>query len=216
MAWLLAIPTQSEYRPLTQELHPGSQFYRSSVILWTRVAPMMGSSPSNITIEGTAPLFNHGAQPSPSSPICVSFDVSKSSDMADANVVDHGTVYTSSDIDYTVKVEARNLSPFTQYYYQFSICNSDKRSPVARTKTSPAADDDVTSIRLAVYSCSNFPFGFFNAFGNVARRDSVDYIIHLGDYIYEYAIGGKRIASERFLCNAESSRYLSAAVLCFV
>ena len=42
---------------------------------------------------------------------------------------------------------------------------------------------------LAIYSCSNYPFGFFNAFGNPARKDSVDYVIHLGDYIYEYKNG---------------------------
>ena len=33
-------------------------------------------------------------------------------------------------------------------------------------------------------------FGFFNAFGNPARKDSVDYVVHLGDYIYEYAGDG--------------------------
>lgn len=33
-------------------------------------------------------------------------------------------------------------------------------------------------------------FGFFNAYGNPARKDSVDYVIHLGDYIYEYAGDG--------------------------
>lgn len=47
----------------------------------------------------------------------------------------------------------------------------------------------MTKIGLAVYSCSNFPFGFFNAYGNPARKDSVDYVLHLGDYIYEYANG---------------------------
>ena len=62
-------------------------------------------------------------------------------------------------------------------------------SPIGRTKTTPAATDLVTKIGLAVYSCSNFPFGFFNAFGNPARKDSVDYVIHLGDYIYEYKNG---------------------------
>lgn len=41
-----------------------------------------------------------------------------------------------------------------------------------------------------MYSCSNYPFGFFNAYGNSARKDSVDYVIHLGDYIYEYAGNG--------------------------
>lgn len=32
-------------------------------------------------------------------------------------------------------------------------------------------------------------FGFFNAYGNPERKDSVDYVIHLGDYIYEYGNG---------------------------
>ena len=70
--------------------------------------------------------------------------------------VDQGTVYTSSDIDYTVKVEAQNLRPFTTYYYQFSVCGSDAKSPVGRTKTAPRANDDVRGINLAVYSCSNY------------------------------------------------------------
>ena len=87
------------------------------------------------------------------------------------------------------QVEANNLSPYTQYYYQFSVCNSDKTSILGRTKTAPAANDAVTNIGLAVYSCSNFPFGFFNAYGNPVRKDSVDYVLHLGDYIYEYMNG---------------------------
>lgn len=33
-------------------------------------------------------------------------------------------------------------------------------------------------------------FGYFNAYGNPARKDSVDYVVHLGDYIYEYAGNG--------------------------
>lgn len=88
------------------------------------------------------------------------------------------------------QVEASGLSPYTQYYYQFSVCGSSNvTSPLGRTKTTPAANDLVTKVALAVYSCSNFPFGFFNAYGNPARKDSVDYVIHLGDYIYEYANG---------------------------
>lgn len=31
--------------------------------------------------------------------------------------------------------------------------------------------------------------GHFNAYGNVVRKDSVDYVLHLGDYIYEYENG---------------------------
>ena len=98
-----------------------------------------------------------------------------------------GKAYTSSDIDYTVNVEPSGLKPFTTYSYQFNVCGTNYKSPLRRTKTAPKPDDYVTKLSLAVYSCSNYPFGFFNAYGNPWRKDSVDYVLHLGDYYYEYA-----------------------------
>ncbi|KAH0370217.1 hypothetical protein KCU65_g2633, partial [Aureobasidium melanogenum] len=163
--------------------------YSDSVILWTRVAPMVNSVDDNSTVSGIAPLYGHGATLNASTaPVCVQFKVSKSPNFT--HVESSGTAYTSSDIDYTVKVEAKNLTAFTRYYYQFNICGSNKTSPLGRTKTAPDTNDYTAEVGLAVYSCSNFPFGFFNAFGNPVRKDSVDYVIHLGDYIYEYAGDG--------------------------
>lgn len=34
--------------------------------------------------------------------------------------------------------------------------------------------------------------GYFNAYGNAARKDDHDYVVHLGDYIYESAGGDER------------------------
>lgn len=154
---------------------------------------MVADVASNATVSGYVPLYNHGpAVPNSSfvttAPICVEYRVSTSQNFSVLSSA--GTAYTSSDIDYTVKVEALGLQPWTQYYYQFNICGSNNTSPIGRTKTSPAPDDDTAQVGLAVYSCSNFPFGYFNAFGNPARKESVDYVIHLGDYIYEYAGNG--------------------------
>nr|POE72990.1 alkaline phosphatase d [Quercus suber] len=163
--------------------------YPSSVILWTRVAPMSTNVSSNASMSGYIPLYSHGANLTVSTaPVCVEFKVARTPDFA--QVESHGKAYTSSDIDYTVKVEASNLTAFTRYYYQFNVCGSDKKSPLGRTKTTPHANDYTAKVGLAVYSCSNFPFGFFNAYGNPARKDSVDYVLHLGDYIYEYAGDG--------------------------
>lgn len=68
--------------------------------------------------------------------------------------------------------------------YQFNICDSDNKSPLGRTKTVPRKNDKLKqNVKIAVFSCSNHPFGFFNAYGNVARKDSVDFVVHLGDYI---------------------------------
>lgn len=165
--------------------------YPNSVILWTRIAPQEDNDKSNVTVSGFVPLYNHETEKyvkASSAPICVNWKISKSKNLR--NPCDEGTAYTTSDIDYTVKVEAQHLEPFTTYYYQFEVCNSNKKSAVGRTKTVPTKNDSrVKKISLAVFSCSNFPFGFFNAFGNPARKDSVDYVVHLGDFIYEYANG---------------------------
>ncbi|KAI5863560.1 PhoD-like phosphatase-domain-containing protein [Durotheca rogersii] len=165
--------------------------YDDSVILWTRAAPSSENNQSNVTVSGYVPLYDHSTEPyvaKSDSPVCVDWKISTSKTFE--KLADFGTVYTSSDIDFTIKVEAKRLKPSTTYYYQFAICNSNNRSPIGRTKTIPSPDDEVTDpIRFAVYSCSNYPFGFFNAYGNPVRKDSVDYVIHLGDYIYEYANG---------------------------
>lgn len=154
--------------------------YPDSVIFWTRASPNLDNDKSNVTVEGTVPLYNHMTKEyvrASSNPVCVTYAVSTNEDLS--NCVSEGRAYTSSDIDYTVKVEATGLEPFTQYYYQFGICGSDKKSTIGRTKTAPKHDDDVTGVSLAVYSCSNFPTGFFNAYGNAARKDNVDYVIHV-------------------------------------
>lgn len=105
-----------------------------------------------------------------------------------------------------LQVEACNLRPFTQYYYQFTQCGTKNKSPIGRTKTSPRQDDDTKALSFAVYSCSNYPNGYFNAYGvsiyhsdcfvladhvfqNAARKDRVDFFVHLGDYIYETSTG---------------------------
>lgn len=78
--------------------------YPTSVILWTRVAPESDNSDSNVTVSGYAPLFDHDNERYVSvskSPICVEYKVA--SDRALSAVVDSGKVYTSSDVDFTVK-----------------------------------------------------------------------------------------------------------------
>jgi alkaline phosphatase D len=152
--------------------------YPDSVILWTRIAPQMASDKSNVTVEGTVPFYSHETElyiETSSNPICLDWKVTTKAG-GSGNAVASGKAYTTSDIDYTVKVEASGLQPFTTYYYQFTVCGSKKSSSVGRTKTAPAEDSE-QPIGLAVYSCSNYPNGYFNAFGNSARKDHVDYVL---------------------------------------
>lgn len=77
--------------------------YSNSVILWTRVAPQFDSVDDNSTVSGYVPLYGHGTvQTVSTAPVCVQFKVAKTADFA--HVESSGTAYTSSDIDYTVKV----------------------------------------------------------------------------------------------------------------
>jgi alkaline phosphatase D len=73
----------------------------------------------------------------------------------------------------------------TTYYYEFNVGRA--RSPVGRTRTLPL--DAVSRARLAVVSCSNYPYGFFNVYGRIAARPDLDAVLHLGDYIYEFENG---------------------------
>ncbi|SCV70899.1 BQ2448_3661 [Microbotryum intermedium] len=153
--------------------------YSDSTVLWTM--------PRKFDPEG---LYGGNAYP----PICLLWVVAPTnSSFKIEDSVQHGYVQTTVDIGFSVKVIADNLEPYTKYYYRFESCEGDADlgvSPVGSFKTLPSEDADVEKLRLAVFSCSNYPFGFFNAYGAAANNsDRLDYIQHVGDYIYEYANG---------------------------
>jgi alkaline phosphatase D len=129
------------------------------VILWTRVTPR-----------------NNGAQR-------VSWQVARDEKMS--QVVARGEIETGAARDYTVKVDVTGLDDAKTYYYRFA--SNNEQSVIGRTRTLPRGG--VSHVRLGVVSCSNLPFGFFNAYGCLALRRDLDAILHLGDYIYEYANG---------------------------
>ncbi|GAB1320947.1 Alkaline phosphatase [Madurella fahalii] len=200
-----AVPYQPSELNFTHGIASGDP-YPDSIILWTRVAPSAASDSSNVTVEGTVALYNHETEKyikADPNPICVEWKVWEAASgrsqagqgSNNGRVASEGTAYTTSDIDYTVKVEAKGLNPFTTYNYQFTICNSNKTSLVGRTKTAPSANADPDELKLAVFSCSNYANGYFNAYGNAARKDQHDYVVHLGDYLYENAQAGERAHS---------------------
>lgn len=106
-------------------------------------------------------------------------------DTAMTEVVANGSFVTDANRDYTVKVDVEALDPNTFYYYDFNALGAF--SLRGRTKTLPAETDQ---IRLAVMSCSNYEYGYFNAYKYLAERNDIDLVLHLGDYIYEYETGG--------------------------
>ena len=66
---------------------------------------MMDDDQSNVTVTGYVPLYDHTTDVyvnASQSPVCVSYTISESDDLSIAAA--SGTAYTSSDIDFTVKV----------------------------------------------------------------------------------------------------------------
>ena len=130
------------------------------VILWTRVLPGDGAL---VTLTGR-------------------WEVAE--DLQFKRVVISGETTTGPERDHTVKVDATGLQPATNYWYRFVF--NGVTSAVGRTRTLPVGA--VEAFSLAVCSCSNYPQGYFNAYRDIAKAD-IDVVMHLGDYIYEYAQG---------------------------
>lgn len=97
-------------------------------------------------------------------------------------IVQAGTATTDAERDHTVKLLARGLAPGGTYYYRFRL--GEALSPTGRARTLP--DGRLDRLGIALASCSNFAFGFFNAYDAIARDADVDFVLHTGDYIYEY------------------------------
>lgn len=129
----------------------------NAVILWTRITPVE---------EGS---------------INVAWEVATDSEFN--NIINNGNMLTSQFQDYTVKIDAINLSAGSHYYYRFK--SNGVTSPTGQTTTLP--EGNVNSVKFAVLSCANYPAGYFNVYQLATTIEDIDAVLHLGDYIYEYA-----------------------------
>jgi len=132
-----------------------------SVILWTRVTPEEAQRSVSLTLQ-------------------------VAQDEACNQLLSSQKGVALKKNDYTVKVDLDGLNENSVYYYRFVADNT--YSPVGRCKTLPV--NEVTQVKLAVMSCANYPAGYFHVYGEAAKRDDLDAVVHLGDYIYEYGMGG--------------------------
>lgn len=131
-----------------------------SMLLWTRYVPSASANEARLDAElALDPEFTR--------------------------VVAGGSVRTGAFRDWTAKLTVDGLQPRTTYWYRF-IAPDGSKSPVGRTKTLPLGE--VERFSLGLFSCSNLPLGWFNAYAHAAARDDLDLWLHVGDYIYEYAL----------------------------
>lgn len=97
-----------------------------------------------------------------------------------------GEVMAEADRDHTARITLAGLEPGRWYYYRF-IAPDGTLSPVGRTRTLPVGA--VARFGIGLFSCSNLPFGWFNAYAHACERSDLDLIVHVGDYLYEYPVG---------------------------
>ena len=135
------------------------------VVLWTRLAPL--------------PLAGGGM---PAEAVAVGWEIAE--DERFAAIVGHGEVIAAPELAHSVHVEVEGLKPARWYWYRFHV--GGEVSPVGRTRTLPAAAILPEHFRFAFISCQNFEQGMFTAFEHLAKEE-LELVIHLGDYIYEYA-----------------------------
>jgi alkaline phosphatase D len=146
-----------------------------SVVLWTRI----------VTPE---------SEGGPGVPLVASLEVA--TDAAFGDVVLTEDVPVAWDREGIVKVLVDGLEPYTTYYYRFSYFGVT--SHVGRTKTAPSPDMDVP-VKFAVVYCQDYVDRYYNAYLELLRQygpDDVDFVVHLGDVIYETTGGSYGVPAQ--------------------
>lgn len=148
----------------------------SSVVLWTRLAP--------------DPLNGGGMGHRP-----VEVEVSLALDPEMRHVIRRGRVHAHPRSGHAVHMEARRLRSNRTYFYQFRALGD--ASPVGRTRTFPGYFDPARPMRFAFTSCQHYGQGFYAAWRDIvdmaAEGDDLDFVMQVGDYIYESGASGDPI-----------------------
>lgn len=142
-----------------------------SVLLWTRLA--------------IDPLQGGGMTPSP---VEVKWQVATDPGMR--HITRRGSVLAKPENAHAVHVRVSGLAPDRWYWYQFTT--GSHASPIGRTRTFPAPDSRPRELRFAFVSCQNYEAGYFTAWQKLADEE-IDFVIHLGDYIYEENADWRRV-----------------------
>jgi alkaline phosphatase D len=138
------------------------------IVLWTRLAP--------------APV-----DPLSLGPRAIPVGWRVATDGGMTQVVARGTASARPQLAHSVHVEVEGLLPGRDYFFQFDARGEE--STVGHFRTAPARDEMRQQIQFAFATCQDWPSGYYTAYRDMLQND-LDLVLHLGDYTYEYAIGG--------------------------
>jgi alkaline phosphatase D len=147
-----------------------------SIVFWTRCVPEpeTGGAASQATqgVERTVPLR---------------LEVSTSADFS--TLVASVPLNALSTYDFTVRAKVTALSPKTTYHYRF-IAGNDS-SPTGEARTAPDVSEANDRVRFAWLTCQDWSVNHWQAMSLIAAESDLDFVVHVGDYIYE-TVGGAR------------------------
>ena len=141
---------------------------QDSVVLWTRLAP------EPLSADGGVGRYA----------ISVRWELFQDEDME--QLIREGEEPAVPQLAHSVHVDIQGLEPDREYWYRFSA--GSHVSEPGRTRTLPAAGSQPASVRFVTVSCQNYTHGYFIAYDYIVA-DNPDFVIHLGDYIYETSYG---------------------------
>ena len=137
----------------------------SGVILWTRIDPDAHVPDESLRLE-----------------------IARDEDFADVEF--RGEIdaeHVEPAHDYTVNVETDGLLDAGEFYF-YRFVYDEVQSRTGRCRTLPDADASPDGLTLAVLTCQDYENGYYGAYHHIAKED-VDFMVHLGDFIYESAAG---------------------------
>lgn len=115
-----------------------------------------------------------------------------------ASVNHLGVFLALAERDWTLKVDLGNTALYAgvkfaeghmvalpaAHYIYYRFVAGTQVSRIGRARTLPSGR--VEQARFAVASCANLPEGFFSVYDMISQQDDLDFVLHLGDYLYEY------------------------------
>ncbi len=146
----------------------------SGVILWTRINPRIWKSDEPLAFEiALDPRFQR---------------------MVSRGLIDPAGI--RPEADYTVHLDLNGQLPADSFcYYRFIYRNAASRT--GRCRTLPPDGAPIDKLHLGVITCQDYTNGYYGAFVHLALERELDFVLHLGDLIYE-TTGGTGFQSGPF------------------
>ena len=172
--FIASFSSQAEGTPFFPQSVASGDPAHDSVVLWTRlVADGNEDRVLSLTVTSEGDLGMVGS----------------TATLEGVNLYSGPLVPAPTSYDGCAKVRVTGLAPNRFYYYQFTYYEDNetlRRSAIGRTRTAPEASDPAP-IRFAVFNCSDYSGRYYNTLKhlNEQEAENLNFVLHLGDYIYE-------------------------------